>query len=170
MASELEPYKLLIAKGDARAIMVGHLINKNLDPIHPATLSRATLQNLLRRDLHYTGLIVSDDMQMKAIADHFGAEDAAVQVLLAGTDILLYRDTKEAQKGYEAVNNALKTKVIKNEDMHLKINRINECKKNNLKDYRPIYIPGIANKINSRASQIFLEDIQKKIAERKTRE
>jgi len=88
-ASELEPYRLLIDTGWAEAIMVGHLINRNFDARYPATLSRATLQTLLRHDLHFTGLIISDDMQMKAITDGYGLQEACCQALTAGIDLLI---------------------------------------------------------------------------------
>ncbi len=87
--SELEPYRLLIDSGDAEAIMVGHLMNRNLDTIYPATLSKATLHELLREELHFTGLIVSDDMQMKAITNHYGLEEACCKALSAGIDLLI---------------------------------------------------------------------------------
>lgn len=87
--SELEPYRLLIDSGQAEAIMVGHLMNKNFDTIYPATLSRATLHELLREELHFTGLIVSDDMQMKAITNHYGLEEACCKALSAGIDLLI---------------------------------------------------------------------------------
>ncbi len=87
--SELEPYRLLIDAGYAEAIMVGHLINRNLDTVYPATLSSATLQKLLRKDLHFTGLIISDVMQMKAITNGYGLEDACCKALAAGIDMLI---------------------------------------------------------------------------------
>jgi len=87
--SELEPYRILIDAGHAEAIMVGHLINRNLDAVYPATLSGTTLQTLLRQELHFTGIIISDDMQMKAITDHFGLEEACCKALAAGIDLLV---------------------------------------------------------------------------------
>ncbi len=87
--SELEPYRLLIKAGLAEAVMVGHLINKKFDADFPATLSPATIQSLLRRDLGFRGLLVSDDMQMKAITDHHRLEDACCRALAAGIDLLI---------------------------------------------------------------------------------
>ncbi|MFH0785205.1 MAG: glycoside hydrolase family 3 N-terminal domain-containing protein [Pseudomonadota bacterium] len=87
--SELEPYRLLIDSGHAEAIMVGHLMNRNLDTTYPATLSRATLHGLLREELRFIGLIVSDDMQMKAITNHYGLEEACCKSLAAGIDLLI---------------------------------------------------------------------------------
>ena len=86
---ELLPYELLINSGHAEAIMVGHLVNRNLDALYPATLSPATLQTLLRRKLGFNGLRVSDDMQMKAITAHYGLEDACCRALGAGIDLLI---------------------------------------------------------------------------------
>lgn len=87
--SELEPYRLLIDTGHAEAIMVGHLLNRNFDAIYPATLSSTTIGRLLRQDLHFTGLIISDDMQMKAITDGFGLQAACCKALAAGVDLLI---------------------------------------------------------------------------------
>lgn len=87
--AELEPYRLLIDAGMAEAIMVGHLLNRNFDKLYPATLSHATLSKLLRQDLHFTGLIISDDMQMKAITDVFGLQEACCKALAAGVDLLI---------------------------------------------------------------------------------
>jgi len=88
-ATELEPYQLLIDRGDADAIMIGHLINKKLDQNYPATLSSATLQLLLRNKMHFKGVIISDDMQMKAITNHYGVEEACCKALIAGIDLLI---------------------------------------------------------------------------------
>ncbi|MBU1566438.1 MAG: glycoside hydrolase family 3 [Proteobacteria bacterium] len=97
--SELEPYRLLIEASHAEAIMVGHLINKNLDKVYPATLSSATLRKLLRQDLHFNGLIISDDMQMKAITNHYGLEEACCKALAAGIDLLIIGNNLEHAPG-----------------------------------------------------------------------
>jgi beta-N-acetylhexosaminidase len=86
---ELEPYRLLIKEGLAEAVMVGHLINKKFDANNPATLSPTTIQSLLRHDLGFKGLVVSDDMQMKAITDHYRLEEACCCALAAGIDLLI---------------------------------------------------------------------------------
>ena len=86
---ELEPYRRLIGEGMADAVMIGHLFNSRLDPLYPATLSRATIDGLLRRDLGFQGAVITDDMQMKAITDHYGLAEACVMALTAGADILI---------------------------------------------------------------------------------
>lgn len=86
---ELEPYRLLLKKGQAEAVMVGHLFNKKFDKVYPATLSAMTLQSLLRGSLSFRGMIVSDDMQMKAITNRYGLEEACWRALAAGVDLLI---------------------------------------------------------------------------------
>ncbi len=86
---ELAPYRALLAEGLADSVMTAHVFNRHHDPRFPATLSRATLQGLLRDELHFEGVIVSDDMQMGAITTRYGVPQAAVQAVDAGVDMLL---------------------------------------------------------------------------------
>ncbi len=86
---ELIPYNELIKDGYADSIMAGHLINQNFDTQYPATLSSPTLKSLLREKLHFDGLLISDDMQMKAITDHYGLEKGCCLALAAGIDMLI---------------------------------------------------------------------------------
>ena len=88
-AEELQPYKDLIKSGLADAIMTGHLFHRELDPIHPATLSPRIIGKLLCQELQYTGVVISDDLQMKAITDRYGLEEAACLALAAGVDLLI---------------------------------------------------------------------------------
>lgn len=86
---ELEPYRLLLAEDPAPAVMVGHLFHQQFDPLYPATLSAATLRSLLRGRLNFGGMIVSDDMQMKAITDRYGLAEGCCRALAAGVDLLI---------------------------------------------------------------------------------
>ncbi len=86
---ELQPYKDFIARGYEEAIMVGHLFNSRFDKSHPATLSYATLNGILRRQLGHKGVIVSDDMQMRAITDQYGLADSCCRAISAGVDLLI---------------------------------------------------------------------------------
>lgn len=87
--TELQPYKDFIARGYEEAIMVGHLFNSRFDKSHPATLSHATLNGILRRQLGHKGVIVSDDMQMRAITDRYGLADSCCRAISAGVDLLI---------------------------------------------------------------------------------
>jgi len=86
---ELEPYADLIRRELCPMVMTAHVFNSNLDFVYPATLSKQTL-SILRDTLNYAGLILSDDMMMLAIADHFGMEEALEKSINAGIDVLLF--------------------------------------------------------------------------------
>lgn len=87
---ELDPYRTMIAAGYNDAVMTAHVFNAKLDSLYPATLSKKVLDGILRNKLGFRGVIVSDDMQMKAISDHYGLEEAIWLALDAGVDILLF--------------------------------------------------------------------------------
>ena len=85
-------------------IMTAHVVFEAIDPGLPATLSRKVLGDILRGELGYRGLVLSDDLDMKAIADHVGVADAAVGAIEAGCDaLLLCRDRANQQAAYEAL-------------------------------------------------------------------
>jgi len=86
---ELAPYRKLIAHGLADAVMTAHIFNRRLDPEFPATLSKKTILDLLRQELGFGGLVVSDDMDMKAISVEYSREKALELALNAGIDIIL---------------------------------------------------------------------------------
>jgi len=86
---ELEPFQKLIASGTADVIMAGHVVNGQLDRDHPASLSKATVTDLLRGQLGWTGPVVTDDLQAAAIVRAFGFAEAVVLALEAGNDLLL---------------------------------------------------------------------------------
>lgn len=89
---ELLPYQDLKNHPDTcQMIMTAHIINKNLDPSGlPATLSHKMLTELLRDKLQFQGIIITDDMQMKAIADHYNMEAAITMAINAGADMLIF--------------------------------------------------------------------------------
>jgi beta-N-acetylhexosaminidase len=101
---ELLPYRSLLAEGLVDAVMTAHVFNRHLDSRHPATLSRATVQGILREQIGYRGVVVSDDMRMGAIARHYGVGEAAVLALEAGVDVVLIaRDELEDGRSAAAV-------------------------------------------------------------------
>ncbi|HKX03878.1 MAG TPA: glycoside hydrolase family 3 N-terminal domain-containing protein, partial [Methylomirabilota bacterium] len=113
LSVELRPYRTLIADGMADSVMTAHVFNRGLDPWDPATLSRFTVRRVLRGWLHYDGVAVSDDLLMGAIAQHYGLEDAAVQALGAGVDVLLISqntgriDDRAAERVVAAITRAI---------------------------------------------------------------
>lgn len=88
--TELEPYRQLISSGKCQMIMSAHVFNQKLDATYPATLSSKILTGILRNELEFDGVIVSDAMEMGAIADNFGQEEAIEKAINAGCDLLLF--------------------------------------------------------------------------------
>ncbi|MET9385748.1 glycoside hydrolase family 3 protein [Streptomyces sp. NPDC002928] len=84
---ELAPFRAAIAAG-SRAVMSAHILVPALDPDHPATLSHRILTGLLRGELGYDGLIVTDGMEMRAIAATYGIERGSVLAVAAGADAI----------------------------------------------------------------------------------
>ena len=84
----LYPFRAAIKEG-VSAIMTSHAIYPALDSEHPATLSKFILDGLLRKDLGYDGLIITDDLEMGAITEKWGVAQGALESFKAGSDILL---------------------------------------------------------------------------------
>ncbi len=87
-AIELPPFRAAIAAGVA-TVMTAHLLLPALDPLRPATLSAAVLTGLLRQELGFNGLVVTDALMMEAISASYGPGEAAVLALEAGADLVL---------------------------------------------------------------------------------
>ena len=87
-ATELPPFQRAIA-ADVASVMTGHLLLSALDDQRPATLSAAVLGQLLRQDMGFGGLVVTDALVMEAITAHHGPGEAAVLAMEAGADLVL---------------------------------------------------------------------------------
>jgi beta-N-acetylhexosaminidase len=89
---ELEPYRQLFNSGEScGVVMTAHIVNRQLDASGaPATLSHTILTGLLRDQLHFKGVIITDDMQMKAISEHYGLDQALVLAINAGADMMIF--------------------------------------------------------------------------------
>lgn len=95
-STELPPFQAAI---DAKvaSIMTAHVIFEPFDSHYPATMSRPTLDGILRDRMGFDGVVISDDLEMKAISDHFGLEEAVIRGILAGVDLFLVCHTPELQ-------------------------------------------------------------------------
>ena len=89
---ELEPYQQLFSNtASCGMIMTAHIVNRKLDETGlPATLSRKVITGLLREQLHFYGVVITDDMQMKAISAHYGLEQALTLAINAGVDMFIF--------------------------------------------------------------------------------
>jgi beta-glucosidase-like glycosyl hydrolase/CubicO group peptidase (beta-lactamase class C family) len=124
---ELVPFRSAIAAG-VGSIMTGHLNVPALepDPDTPATLSSHILTDLLRKDLGFEGLVVTDAMDMGGITVRFAPGEAAVRAVLAGADCLLMPPVPDA--AFEALQQAVKSGRISRERLDASVRRILEAK------------------------------------------
>jgi beta-N-acetylhexosaminidase len=106
-AVELRPFAALAS--ELSMIMTAHILFPRLDPEHPATLSRAVLDTLLRGHCGYDGVVVSDDLEMKGVAAAFSIQERVTLGLDAGVDLFLVcRDVALLREGVDAVAERLR--------------------------------------------------------------
>ncbi|MDW8104945.1 MAG: beta-N-acetylhexosaminidase [Armatimonadota bacterium] len=121
---ELVPFRAAIAAG-VGSIMTTHILFPALDPQRPATLSRPILTGLLREELGYTGLVITDCLEMKAIADTVGTVRGAVEALKAGADMVLIAHTLEVQRAAaQAIREAVERGELPEERLNEAVSRV----------------------------------------------
>jgi len=114
---ELKPFAAA-AKAGIPSMMTAHVIFEPLDSVYPATMSKPVLTGILREKMGYDGLIVTDDIEMRAIADHYGVEDTVVFGLNAGVDHFLCCHTAEvAHRAIEAIVRAVESGKVSRETL-----------------------------------------------------
>lgn len=119
---DLKPFKTLLA---LPAIMSAHIVFEALDPHYPATLSPLVLSDLLRHDLGYQGVIISDYLDMQALMKSYSPGEAAVKAIEAGVDIVLVSsDAAQQQEIYQALEQAVATGRISQERLKASLDRI----------------------------------------------
>ncbi len=92
---ELVPFRKAL-RSRVDMVMTGHILFKNIDPKYPVTLSPIFLKKLIRDDMKFRGLIITDDLDMKAMAKHYNKADIPVLALQAGADLILYCNEPES--------------------------------------------------------------------------
>lgn len=100
---ELEPYQKLIDSNTVSMIMSAHVYNAKLDNTYPATLSYAINTTLLRKKMHYNGVLISDDLQMEAIAKYYPLKETVTLAINSGIDMLLFGNQLSKTKTDEIV-------------------------------------------------------------------
>ncbi|MBS1961914.1 MAG: beta-N-acetylhexosaminidase [Bdellovibrionales bacterium] len=144
-AREFRPFTKAFKSG-CRWVMTAHVLNPNLDPKFPATLSKRVLTDILRDEMRYTGLVVSDDMEMKAVTDHFGAEEAPRLAIEAGCDLLIYRSEAAGRHAYASLLKALDEDRLDPERVLESAELSRELKQEFLVPYGPIDAKSAAKK------------------------
>jgi beta-N-acetylhexosaminidase len=139
MAQDLAPYIELFQRADdrVRVVMVSHGGFPNIDIkkgttgglVEPASISPGIVTKLLRQELGYKHLVVTDDLEMGAIAKHTEIEDAVVRAFLAGEDMLLICATPETiRRGYHALLKAARSGSISEKRIQASLKRVGATK------------------------------------------
>jgi beta-N-acetylhexosaminidase len=120
---EFAPFRT--AAPHAPAVMTAHIVYPALDAANPATMSRAILHDLLRTEWGYDGVIITDGMDMHAIAHRYKAGDAAVNALMAGADMVMAIGSRETQEEtVDAIAAAIADGRLPLADVHARLERL----------------------------------------------
>lgn len=131
--TELEPFRRLIQEQLPDMVMMAHLYNANWDSRYPATLSRNVVSTMLRQELGFQGVIISDDMQMGAIVQNYTLEKGIERAVEVGIDILLFAnnssyDPEIASKAFNILRDLVDRGVISQERIQKSYLRISKLK------------------------------------------
>lgn len=134
---ELIPFKKAIKEG-CKAIMVSHILLDKIDKQNPSSMSETVVTDILREQLGFDGVVITDDMEMGAITENFTIEDACVQSIIAGCDIVLIGSGNESiYNTIQAIKDSILNGKITEERINESVVRIiklkNEYFKMNLK-------------------------------------
>src|SRR6185295_8994437 len=133
-----------------RALMTAHIKYPALDEAQPATLSRKIITKLLRSSMRFEGLVVTDDLEMKAITQEYGLEDAAIKALQAGADLLLVCHREDRQIAIlEAILKAVKNGQLSEKQLDTSLLRVLSFKQRYMTLPKPMHPKYIKETIGS---------------------
>lgn len=136
---ELPPFKAVI-QNKVQSIMVAHIIFNEYDKSNPATVSETILTNILRKKMHFKGLIVSDDMEMKAIDDIYTAPVGAVKGIVNGLDLACVCHTYDNQvNACKKLMDSYDDGILTMEEIDKKITRILKAKNQSYKTLKKVF-------------------------------
>ena len=157
---ELQPFRSAIAHG-LMTIMSAHVHYPALDDAVPATLSYHIMTTILREELGFSGVILSDDLEMNAIAEHTSMGDAAVRSIQAGVDLILicHQQTRQSE-AIEAIEQAVNDGDISKDRLDQSLARISSLKQHFLVPYTAVDESKISQVVGRLKHQNLLAEIQ----------
>jgi len=156
---EFPPFRHAAAQGIA-TMMTAHVLYRALDDQRPATLSPTIIGKFLREELRYDGVVLTDDLEMHAIIDHYGIEDATIQSILAGCDMpLICKDRDREVAAICALDKAVADGTIAVERLEQSLARIARLKEHFLLPYRPVVISDAKLVVGCRSHRSLLHSI-----------
>ena len=158
---ELRPFQYAVENGVA-TLMTAHVLYQALDAQRPATLSQAIVGRMLREELRYEGVVLTDDLEMHAIIDHYGIEEATVQSILAGCDMpLICKDRDRVVAGMTAMEKAVTEGTVTIERLERSLARIARLKAQYLSHCRPIAISDARLAVGCRTHRALLHSVDR---------
>lgn len=158
-AIELPPFRAAAPR--VAAMMTAHVLYPSLDERYPATLSAAIIGGLLRREIGYDGVVLTDDLEMHAIIDHYGMEEATVRAILAGCDMpLICRDRNREVAAITALDKAVADGTVPADRLEQSLERVAKLKARFLRPARPVVISDAKLVVGCRSHQALLHSIE----------
>jgi len=125
---ELIPFKQAIHQ-NTDTVMIAHILLPKIDAAFPASLSKKIITGILRDEMGYDGVVITDDLTMKAITNNYTMEKAAVESIKAGSDILLIaHDFQNVEVAIQSIKKAIETGEITEEEINTSVKRIIQLK------------------------------------------
>ena len=157
---ELPPFVNACRNG-IESLMTAHVIYRALDPKLPATLSHNIVTGLLREELNYHGVVFSDDMEMKAISDHYGEEEAVALCVRAGIDVMLFcHELARAIHAFDFLSSEFEKDATVRSQVENSYNRITKLKQGFLKGFTGIKADQLEKRLARINHQRIVDEIQ----------
>jgi beta-N-acetylhexosaminidase len=134
---DLAPFKEAV-NAQVEMLMTAHVLYPALDPVLPATLSPLVIDELLRKQMKYDGVVITDDLDMGAVARHYSPDDCALKAFSAGADILLICNNPEkAISARDRIFEAIQTGEVPVDRLRQSLRRIAHLKAKYASSFRP---------------------------------
>lgn len=146
---ELQPFKKAF-RSRVEVCMMSHILYPKIDPDFPASLSEIMIQKVLKGNCRYRGLVITDDLGMKALTNKFTTEEIAIQALKAGNDILLYCNEPGApMRAMDALLDATANGPLNKETLEVGYKKILQLKFDKIKNPDPMPLQDALEVISS---------------------
>lgn len=146
---ELQPFKKAF-RSRVEMCMMSHILYPKVDSHFPASLSQVMIKQILKGSCRYRGLVITDDLGMKALTNKFSTEEIAIQAFKAGNDILLYCNDPEApMRAMDALTDAVANGPLQKDEVEIGYKRILQFKFDKIKNPDPIPLQNALEIINN---------------------
>lgn len=165
---EMVPFKRAL-RARAQMIMTAHILFPKVDPDWPATLSKIFVTDILKKEFRYKELIVTDDLDMKALRNRYSVDVIATRALEAGANMLLYCNEPESHfAGLEAVIKAVKDKKLSESIIDESYTKVLENKKQNLSQFTTLPLAEAKKIIGKDSHKLVAQNIKDGIIPKNT--